>query len=123
MLKMLDIGIENAVAFQLSGKISESNMFLVLSEAREKLKAYGKIVVYEDIISFTGVELSALAEEFKYLLDVGFSNLEKVAVVADKGWVEKIVKLENMIFKNIEMQYFPREEKALALTFLSNQNR
>lgn len=45
MLEMIDIGIENAVAFQLSGKITESDMTMVLGAAKEKIEDKGNIVI------------------------------------------------------------------------------
>jgi len=120
MLEMIDIGIENATAFRMSGKITKSDMSLVLADAKAKIDLYGEIVIYEEIQSFKGIELSALVDEFKYLFDVGISNLKKAAVVTDKGWVQKIVKIEDKIFKNIEMKCFSIEEKELAIEFLKN---
>ncbi|MCD6186016.1 MAG: STAS/SEC14 domain-containing protein [Deltaproteobacteria bacterium] len=119
MIKMIDIGIKKATAFCMSGKITESDMSLVLSDAKTKIDLYGKIVIYEEIQSFKGIELSAIVDEFKYLFNVGISNIKKAAVVTDKGWVQKIVKIEDKIFKNIEMKCFSIEEKKLAIEFLT----
>lgn len=120
MLEMINIGIENATAFRMSGKITESDMSIVLSDAKEKTERHGKIVIYEEIESFEGIELSAIVEEFKYLFDVGISNLAKAAVVTDKKWVEKIVGIEDKIFRNIEMKCFAIDDKQLAIEFLKD---
>lgn len=40
---MIDINIDNALAFQISGKITESDMNLVLESAKEKIKVNGNI--------------------------------------------------------------------------------
>ncbi len=120
MLEMIDIGIKNATAFCMSGKITENDMSLVLSDAKTKTDLYGEIVIYEEIQSFKGIELSAIVDEFKYLFEVGISNIKKGVVVTDKSWVQKIVKIEDKIFKNIEMKCFSIEEKELAIKFLKN---
>ena len=37
MLEIIDIGIENATAFRMSGKITENDISLVLSDAKENV--------------------------------------------------------------------------------------
>lgn len=118
MLEIIDIGISNALAFQVSGKITESDMNLALSHAKQKIKGNGKIVILEKINSFEGVELAAIVEEFKYIFEVGMSNITKMAILTDKKWIEHIVNIEDKIFSQIKMKCFPIEEQAAAVQFL-----
>ncbi len=118
MVEMTDIGIDNAVAFRMRGKVTESDMTSVLSDAKEKINRYGNIVILEIIESFKGIEIAALVEEFKYLHKVGISNISKAAVVTDKKWLKDIVSIEGKIFKNIEMKCFSTEDKDAAIEFL-----
>jgi hypothetical protein len=118
MLRIIDIGIENATAFCILGKITKTDMSVVLLNAKEKTEHYGNIVIYEEIQGFEGIELSAVIEEFKYLFEIGISNISKVAVVTDKDWIMKIASLEAMIFRNIDIKCFQFTEKALAIEFL-----
>ncbi len=62
MLEMIDIGIENATAIRVAGKVTEEEMTAVLSDAKAKTEAYGNIVIYEEIESFAGIELAAIIE-------------------------------------------------------------
>ncbi|MHC4138969.1 MAG: SpoIIAA family protein [Planctomycetota bacterium] len=118
MLEMIEIGIDNAVAIRVSGKITKSDMALVLGNAKDKVERYGNIVILEQIDSFKGIEVSAIVEEFKYLFDVGISNISKAAIITDKKWLEAIVSLENKIFKSIDMKCFSTEDKESAIEFL-----
>jgi hypothetical protein len=118
MVEMTDIGIDNAVAFRMWGKVTESDMTSVLSDAKEKINRYGNIVILEIIESFKGIEIAALVEEFKYLHEVGISNISKAALVTDKKWLKNIVSIEGKIFKNIEMKCFSTEDKDAAIEFL-----
>ena len=120
MLELIDIGVENATAFRMSGKLTESDVSLFLSDTKEKIEAYGNIVIYQELESFEGIELAAIVEEFKYLFDVGISHVTRAVLVTDKKWLEKLVKVEDKIFKNIEMNYFSPDEKELAIKFLKN---
>lgn len=119
MIKMIDIGIDNAIAFKLSEKITEQDISLVLGLAKEKIERYGDIVLFEKIESLNGVELAALIEEFKYLFDVGISNIKKVAILTDKKWIEHVVSIEDKLFKKIDMHCFNLEEQPLAIAFLN----
>ena len=120
MLKIIDIGIENATAFCILRKITKVDMSTVLSHAKNKTERYGSIVIYEEIQSFNGIEFLAIIVKFKYLFEMGLSNILKVAVVTDKKWVMKVANLEAKIFRNIEIKCFRLNEKSLAIEFLKN---
>ncbi len=90
MLELIDIDIDNAVAFRVSGKVTEADMSVVLERAGEKVDQYGDIVFFEQIDSFDGIEVAAIIKEFKYLFDVGLSNIKKVAVLTDKKGIESV---------------------------------
>jgi hypothetical protein len=122
MVKMLSLGIENAVAFEMSGKITKEDIELILNDAKRKIEKYGDIIIWKQIESFDGIELDSLVEEFNYLAEIGISNIKKVAIVTDKTWVEKIVTIEDKIFKDIEIRCFNFEELVFALSFLNSQN-
>ncbi|WP_255418945.1 STAS/SEC14 domain-containing protein [Paraglaciecola sp. MB-3u-78] len=104
----------------MSGKITESDMNLVLIHAKQKIESYGSIVVFEKINSFEGVEVAAIVEEFKYIFKAGMSNIAKVAILTDKKWIEHIVNIEDKIFNQIEMKCFPIEEQLAAVQFLKS---
>ena len=118
MLELIDIDIDNAVAFRVSGKITENDMSAVLDRASEKIEHYGDIVFFEQIDSFDGIEIAAIVEEFKYLFDVGLSNIKKVAVVTDKKWIESVANLESKIFTGIEIKCFSTDDQLSAMMFL-----
>ncbi len=120
MIELLEIGIDNAVAFRMAGKITEKDMALVLSEAKKKMAHYENIVFFEQLDSFEGIEIAVIIEEFKFYFEVGISNISKLAIVTDKKWLEKIVSIEDKIFKSIEMKCFSIEDKDAAIAFLKN---
>jgi hypothetical protein len=120
MLEMVDIGIENAVAYRLEGKITEEDMTSILAVFKEKIDKGEKIVVYQEVVSIGGVELDAMIEKFKFFFDVGFSHFNRIAVVAHKNWLHKLVDIEDKIFRNIDMKGFSVDEKDQAIEFLKN---
>ena len=123
MLEMLEIGVEQAVAYRLAGKITEDEMKQALAAIKEKIESYGKVYLYQEIDSFTGVEFDAIVEKFKFLFANGIANINKVAVVTDKQWLHKVVGLEDKLFKNIDMQCFSLKEKKQAVEFLKEAGK
>ena len=118
MLEMIEIGIDNAIAFRMAGKITEDDMASILNAAKLKIEQHGNIVFLEQIDSFEGIEWTAIVEEFKYLFDVGMGNISKVAVLSDKKWLKKIAGIEDKIFRSIKIRSFSIDERDSALAFL-----
>jgi hypothetical protein len=120
MLEMIDIGVEKAIAYRVGGKVTEEEMKAVISLFREKIDKGERLIVYQEVVSFGGVEFDALVEKLRFFLDVGFSHFSKVAVVTHKKWIHKLVDIEDKIFRSIDMKGFPIEEKDKAVEFLRN---
>ena len=118
MIDLIDIGIDDALAFRVDGSITKDEMTTVLAHAREKVEAHGTIVLFEQIDAFGRIEMGALVEEFRYLFEIGISNIRKAAVLTDKKWVAKVVALEDKVFRRIEMKCFPISEREAAIAFL-----
>lgn len=118
MITTIDIGLPNALAFKISGDITESD----ISEAFDQMKALGekyeKITIYEEIESFDGLEFSAVIEKFKYLFEVGISNICAVAILTDKEWLKKVVGIEDKLFRGIDMKCFSPSQHTDAVHFL-----
>ena len=120
MLEMIDIGFEKAVAYRLGGKITEEEMASVFSIFKEKIEKGEELIIYQEIVSIGGVEFDAMVEKFKFLIDFGISHFSKVAVVTHKKWIQKLVDIEDKIFKNVDMKGFSTEEKDKAIEFLKS---
>ena len=118
MLEMIDIGVENAVAYRLEGKITEEEMKSVLSIFKKKIEKGEKLIIYQEIGSFGWVEFEVIVEKIKFLFDFGISHFGRVAVVTQKKWLQKIVDLEDKIFKSVDMKAFSVEERDKAIEFL-----
>lgn len=121
MLEMIDIGIEDAVAYRVGGKVTEEEMTAILTIFKEKIDNGERLNVYQEVVSIGGVELDAIVEKFKFFREVGFSHFDRIAVVAHTKWPHKLVDLEDKIFKSIDMKGFSVDEKDQAIEFLKNQ--
>ncbi|MBL0700293.1 MAG: STAS/SEC14 domain-containing protein [Desulfosarcina sp.] len=122
MLEMIDIGFEKAVAYRVKGKITEEEMTSLFSIFKEKIDKDEKLIVYQEVVSFGGVEFGAIVKKIKFFIDFGISHFSKIAIVTHKKWIHRLVDLEGKIFKNIDIKGFPIEEKDKAVEFLRNAN-
>ncbi|MCV6588669.1 MAG: STAS/SEC14 domain-containing protein [Marinobacterium sp.] len=126
MIELLDLNNDfdvpdNLIAFRVSGKVTETEMSRVLNIAREKIDQHGSITILEQIESFSGIELAAIAEEFRYMNELGMSGISKVAILTDKRWIEHIVSIEDWFFKDTQMRCFPVDSMMRAIEFLQEQ--
>lgn len=120
MIEIIDIGVENAVAYRVEGKITEEEMISILTLFKEKIEKGEKLIVYQEVVSIGGAELDAMIEKFKFIRDFGISHFGRIAVVTHKKWLHKIIDLEDKIFRNIDMKGFSFDEKKQAVEFLKN---
>jgi hypothetical protein len=118
MLEMIDVGVKEAVAYRVGGKISEAEMKSVLALFREKIDKGEKLVVYQEIVSIGGVDFDAVLEKLKFLKEVGLSHFKRIAVITQRKWIHKLVDLEGKLFKSVDMKGFSIEEKDEAIKFL-----
>ncbi|EAQ97485.1 STAS/SEC14 domain-containing protein [Congregibacter litoralis] len=119
MLEMIEFDVADAVAWKISGKVTEEDMQRALDALREKLNAHAKVSVYQEIESFGGVELDAVMEKMQFLSEFGLNMFARIAVVTDKRWVQRVLSWEDRVFRNIDMRAFSVEERERAFNFLA----
>ncbi len=120
MLDIIDIGFEEAIAYRFGGKVTKEEMDLALSLFKEKIDKGEKLIVYQEIESIGGAEITAMLEKLKFFNKVGLSHFKRVVVVTHKRWIHKIVDLEGKLFKNLHMKGFALEDKEKAIQFLKH---
>jgi len=120
MIEMMDIGMADALAYRIEGKITEEDMNTILAIFKEKIEKNQNLIVYQEVVSIGGAEFDAMIEKLKFFLEFGLSHFSRIAVVTHKKWLHKLVDLEGKLFKGIEMRGFPKEEKDQAIEFLKN---
>lgn len=118
MLEFIDIHIPGVVAYRLEGKISTREMNQILDRFRGIIEQGKKINIYQEVTSLGGMELEALGDKLKFFLDVGLSNFGRIAVVAEKKWIPRLVEIEGNFARGIDMRGFSMDKKEEAFTFL-----
>ncbi len=94
------------VKIKVSGKVSRDDYRQRLPELEEILNDGGTFRFFIEMEEVTGFEAGALWEDLKFDLKHKDQN-GKVALVGDRKWEERVLKLADLFFK-AEMKYFPR---------------
>ncbi|RFN60229.1 SpoIIAA family protein [Marixanthomonas ophiurae] len=109
----------NIYSFTLDGKIDEGGMIALYNILKNKNRK-GKIsllATYKDFDGFNSFK--AFTEGLK--VDFGaIGNIEKYAVVTDKKWAHKLVKIESKVLPGITMKGFALDEADKALEWLKS---
>lgn len=105
------------VALVASGKLTKADYDYCIPEFERLIKQHGKLRVMLDISDFHGwIEGSALWEEMKFDFK-HYNDFERIAVVGDKKWHQKIATFSKP-FTKAAIQYFNHAESAEAMKWL-----
>ena len=79
-----------------------------------------KLNVYMEVESIGGAAFDAMAEKFNFFKEIGFgfSHFNRIAVVTHSKWLHRVVDLEDLLFRNVDMKGFQLEDKEKAIEFL-----
>lgn len=120
-IEVLDLDISNkdqVVALRIDGGVDQMGMMQVLGLISQVSNAHGKVRIYQEIDNLGGVEFDAVIEKIKFLFSTGLSVFERVVLVTDKTWMQKVAAFEDKVFANIDIKAFASDDKAAALEYL-----
>jgi len=63
-----------------------------------------------------------MIEKLKFFREFKLSDIDRIAVITDKKWMQKIVSLEDKLFRNFDMRAFSLDQKEEALAFLDHSD-
>ncbi|MGB7786151.1 MAG: STAS/SEC14 domain-containing protein [Salinimicrobium sp.] len=116
---MIQIQEKENVVYTIADKeLKDEDYERLVPLLKEKVQKYGMIRWYFEMQNFEGWSLSAMWQDLKF--DVKYAeNIEKVAMVGDKNWEEKLTQLMKP-FTSADIKFFPLEEKEQAKSWISN---
>ena len=118
MLELMEIDIENGLAFRIEGKISADEMKMAFNVLRDKIDEHGEVVILDRIDSLGGVAIKGIIEKIKYLSKRGLKGISKIAIMTDKRWLQKVLAIEDKLFPGINIRGFGLGEEDIAIAFL-----
>jgi hypothetical protein len=119
MFKVIQNG-KNRLDIELSGKLNTEEMKTALDELESKSENIENGKMLYEIIDFhlpslgaIGVELSRLPSMFALV-----KKFDRAAVLTDKTWIQKVSELEGLLYPNLEIKAFNRDQKEEAEAWL-----
>lgn len=107
------------IEMTIADKISKYELLKVMEEIQGPLNEWDEFKVLKRIDSFSGMEIGAVVEDFKFAFE-NYSNLKKLkkaAVVTDKEWVENVTEFFKPIYP-AEVKIFESEDIEEARSWL-----
>lgn len=108
MFKILDFTNENLIAFQVKGRIEESDFEALNLMIRNARQNYDTLRLYLEIDNIEGTEPAALWRDVKTYIRHG-NDLNKIAVVAPDDVLKSLTESGNP-FSSGELRYFKLDE-------------
>lgn len=106
MIEYRDDPDTDIIEVVVDGKISRADFDQIAEKLEAAIKRHGKVRLLEDIRGFSGIAPSALWEDIRFSLR-HLSDFSRVAVVADKTWMEWLAKAVNPLVRG-EVRHFER---------------
>ena len=104
------------LALRVSGKFTNGDFDQYRELVRERVKAYGKVRLYFEMIAFNGWRAESFLETGMFDL-IHRREFQKVAMVGEKEW-QRWAALAADVVKAGKVQYFPLSERWQAMQWL-----
>jgi hypothetical protein len=104
MIQILEESEGNLVAFRVSGNVDKSDYDVMLPVLEQKIRQYGKIKVYAELMDVEAYSLRALYEDIRFDIKHA-SDFSKVALVGDSDWISWVATAARP-FTSAEVKYF-----------------
>lgn len=112
---------EYVAAFRISGTLRREDYDVLIPAIEEKLAYSERIGVLADMTEFDHMTPGALLRDLSYAMSkLGeYHRFKRVAVIADKRWIETTTKLADKLLPQIEMRVFHRGELEEAMRWVA----
>ncbi len=110
---------DDVVALQLHGKIKKQDYEEVIPILEDRIKEFGNINFYCELMNLEEIEPKAIWEDLKF--DAEHANdFNRIALVGDKKWVEWMTKFSSP-FTSAKVEYFDHSEKHKAMDWVEGK--
>lgn len=117
MFEQVETLQDNVIDIRVKGKITKEDYESLYPVMEEHKNKYGKIRLLVEIDEFEWPDIMAMWEDikmgFRYLNDI-----EKVALITETTWIEKISKRSGAVIPKIAVESFDHDERDQAIAWL-----
>ncbi len=120
MFKIIPHGA-NRLDIELSGKLNAEDMKIALDEFVSKSQHIENGKMLYNIIDFHLPSLAAIGIEFSRLPAMFglMKKFDRAAVLTDKTWLKKVSEFEGLLYPDLEIKAFNRDQKSAAEAWLA----
>ena len=105
------------VELTVSGRVTKDEVTAACERMARDIEEAGTVRVLENVVGFEGIGLAAIWEDLRLALPLA-RKIDKVAVVADQGWIRAAVGV-GRLFTSAEIRHFAPGEAAAARLWLA----
>jgi hypothetical protein len=124
MIEFIPFDEPSVLGFRISGRIEQDDIALVIEKATQRFADDhdGKIRVYVEVESFTGISLEALFEDLSFGLRNlrNYRRFDRKAVVSGVAWYTKLTPFFDRVFKSVQLKHFTPDQKEDAKAWITN---
>ncbi|PSJ20985.1 STAS/SEC14 domain-containing protein [Halomonas sp. ND22Bw] len=122
MLELLPSGADHVVAMKVSGRVTAPDLQVAIDAIEATKKTQPRISLYAEIDEMRWMTFTAFLRDLGYgLTQIGDLNrYYRAAVLSDKHWVRHLTRLENHLFKSMEIRTFTHRHKPDALEWVAH---
>ncbi|MCA1791059.1 MAG: STAS/SEC14 domain-containing protein [Thioalkalivibrio sp.] len=119
MLDLISHPVAHVVAMKAGGIVTGSDLQRAIDAIEAAKRDHPVISLVIEIENLRLMTLTALLKDIGYgLTQLGdLDRYHRAAVVTDQRWIEQIVRLEERLFKAVEITTFQSDEHAVAMAW------
>ena len=106
------------VGYAINGKIKSEDYQIINRQLEQAVRQSGKVKFYLEFLHLEGITPAALWEDTKSGLKHA-GDIDKVALLGSKDWVENLTEAGDFVTPGIDMEFFELGRKQEALNWLT----
>lgn len=121
MLRKLDIGNDDVVAFRWEGKFDEKAFNQAMVQFLQEFQSRQKMNIYMEVVDLDGFDAQAVWKDLKFSMN-NMSELrkkiDKIALVTNKDWISNLAEMSYKFIPDIKLKAFDFTETETAKLFV-----
>ena len=105
MYRILDDSHDHVVGISVDGKLTKEDYNVLIPFFENRITESGGMSLLCDMTQFTGIEVSAFWEDFKFSIQ-HLQDFKRIAIVGDQLWLNWSRSIMKPLVKT-ELRYFP----------------
>ncbi|MBB3189242.1 STAS/SEC14 domain-containing protein [Halomonas cerina] len=121
MLELLPMDADHVVAMRASGRVTADDLQRAIDAIEHAKKIHPRVSLYVEIDDMRWMTFTALLRDLGYgLTQIGErSHYHRIAILTEQHWMTPIAKLENHLFKPMEVRVFSPRHKVEAIAWVA----